>query len=217
MIDPQHPETLYAAACYKSIQDDGRGSKLECSELRAAEPIACTITSLAIDPQNTYTVYAAAGYSTAGVFKTTDGGASWRQVSSAPQGFRFGDPILLVDPQNSSTLYAGPAAPGILKSTDAGASWAPALRAAGFITNTGAGIGPAKPEHDVRLLVSAPAPLPWKCSAIRQSLQEYRWRSDLVGSGSGLTGTDFDPQDTCSCGATNLGLAVDPAIRALYT
>src|SRR5213592_3968856 len=31
-----------------------------------------------------------------------------------------------------------------------------------------------------------------------------------LGVSPGLTGADFNPGETCSCGSTNLGLALDP-------
>src|SRR5947199_10587995 len=46
-------------------------------------PDGGSISALVIDPQNTRTVYAATG---SGVFKTTDGGASWSQASARQAG-----------------------------------------------------------------------------------------------------------------------------------
>src|SRR5437764_134751 len=80
-------------------------------------PDGGSISALVIDPQNTRTVYAATG---SGVFKTTDGGASWSQASALNERIVQ---TLLIDPQNSRTLYAGTRNYGVLKSTDAGASW----------------------------------------------------------------------------------------------
>src|SRR5947208_1049766 len=80
-------------------------------------PDGGSISALVIDPQNTRTVYAATGN---GVFKTTDGGASWSQASYLNERIVQ---TLLIDPQNSRTLYAGTRNYGVLKSTDAGASW----------------------------------------------------------------------------------------------
>jgi len=64
-----------------------------------------TVTALVIDPHHTGTVYA--GTSAYGVFKTTDGGASWSPVNP-------GLPLLSVyelamDPQNTNMLYAATA------------------------------------------------------------------------------------------------------------
>jgi photosystem II stability/assembly factor-like uncharacterized protein len=60
------------------------------------------------------------------VFKTTDGGTSWKQASAGlPGPFVV---TLVIDPQNTSTLYAWIAFYGVsvFKSTDGGTSWSPA-------------------------------------------------------------------------------------------
>jgi len=75
------------------------------------------VYSLAIDPRTPSTLYA--GTSSAGIFKSTDGGATWQPKSRGLEGY----PIvhhLLVDPQNPSTLYTSLANS---KSTDGGETW----------------------------------------------------------------------------------------------
>jgi len=79
------------------------------------------MTSIAVDPGNAQVAYV--GTRDAGVFKTTDGGASWQPA-------RMGLTItairtLRIDPTNSSTLWAGTDFDGVWKSIDAGATWAP--------------------------------------------------------------------------------------------
>src|SRR5947209_3234014 len=58
------------------------------------------VYSLAVDPQNSGTVYAGTG---AGIFKSQDGGASWR--NSGLMGYH---PVrsIGIDPQDSNTVYA---------------------------------------------------------------------------------------------------------------
>lgn len=60
------------------------------------------VNTLAIDPQNSSSLYAAIY---GGVFKSTDGGASWNAVNSGLPAVGIG--ILVVDPLNSITVYAG--------------------------------------------------------------------------------------------------------------
>lgn len=55
------------------------------------------------------------------MFKSTDGGASWRPLESGLPFFRVS--FLAIDPQMTSTIYAGADRDGLLKSTDGGASW----------------------------------------------------------------------------------------------
>jgi photosystem II stability/assembly factor-like uncharacterized protein len=90
------------------------------------------VLALAIDPDDAQTLYAGASeYSSTGgyngrVFKSTDGGANWSDssVGIAGQDVR----ALLVDPGNSSVVYAGiggsPANPsGVYRSDDGGLTW----------------------------------------------------------------------------------------------
>jgi hypothetical protein len=90
------------------------------------------ISAVVFDLRNSNTVYAAvevpwyapavgpnAGSSGTGVWKTTDGGISWRNLlSSTPVNVYS----VLVDPQNSSSVYAATDA-GIMGSSDGGESW----------------------------------------------------------------------------------------------
>jgi len=80
---------------------------------------------LAVDPQDPATLF---GFGAAGVSKSKNRGTSW---ISANAGFPEG-PLrvssLVIDPQNTPTLYAGFLAEGrddggVWKSTDSGASW----------------------------------------------------------------------------------------------
>src|SRR5207247_1454758 len=79
-----------------------------------------------------------------GVWKTTDGGVTWTNItapfiSTSPN---FSD--LVMDPTNSQVLYcavgkySGDAANGVYKTTDGGANWA---AAGNFITPVGGSIG----------------------------------------------------------------------------
>ena len=104
-------------------------------------PEGGVVSSLAADPQNPSTLYAA---TCAGIFKTADGGASWRPVNSGLGGIAcdVGPGILAVDPQNSGTVYAVSGSQ-ILKTTDGGARW----RA----------ISTLKTENPLRVLLIAPS------------------------------------------------------------
>jgi photosystem II stability/assembly factor-like uncharacterized protein len=78
------------------------------------------MTSMAADPTNGQIAYV--GTRDAGVFKTTDGGRSWRPSRS---GLTV-SPIrtLRLDPTNPATLYAGADFDGVWKSNDGGITWA---------------------------------------------------------------------------------------------
>jgi photosystem II stability/assembly factor-like uncharacterized protein len=56
-----------------------------------------------------------------GVFKSIDGGTSWKQLSPGlPERTYFGS--LAIDPQDSSTVYLGTER-GVFRSTDGGENW----------------------------------------------------------------------------------------------
>src|SRR5262249_8782806 len=92
-------------------------------------PGAGAMAEVAVDPRAPTTVYAGGGPSNRGMFKSTNGGATWTAINNGLSITGFPTLTidgLVVDPQNPSTLYvgAGPAA-GVFKSADGGASWAP--------------------------------------------------------------------------------------------
>ncbi len=98
-----------------------------------------------------------------GVFKTTDGGATWKNVLFRNDSTGASD--LVLDESNPAVLYAGMwqanrtpwklvsggAGSGLFKSTDAGASWTELTRntglPAGIIGKVGITVSPAKPTR----------------------------------------------------------------------
>lgn len=147
-IDPQQPSTVwvgtgenvggrhvgYGDGVYRSL--DG-GVSWKNMGLKASEHIG----SIVIDPRDSDVVYVAAqgplwsAGGERGVYKTTDGGASWNLVLG--KGEYTGANGVVMDPQNPDVLYAalhqryrnvaallnaGPES-GIHKSTDGGATW----------------------------------------------------------------------------------------------
>ena len=64
------------------------------------------------------------GTNDAAVFKSTDGGASWR-ASKAGLIPNAGIRALVLDPTNPSTLWAGDQFSGVYRSVNAGETWAP--------------------------------------------------------------------------------------------
>jgi hypothetical protein len=87
----------------------------------AIGPSSGYVNSFAIDPANPNVMYVGTYY---GVFKTTDGGASWKNSSLPPTH------AIAVDPVNPNNVYAGTNPGGscsgkypLFKSIDAGATW----------------------------------------------------------------------------------------------
>ena len=84
-------------------------------------PEGGSVVDLAVDPSNTSVVYASAYI--AGIFKSTDGAATW---TAAAEGFGPNASYvntLAVDPNTRTTLYAGTANDGVYTSFDAGETW----------------------------------------------------------------------------------------------
>jgi photosystem II stability/assembly factor-like uncharacterized protein len=148
VLDPKNPLTVwvgtgennsqrsvsYGNGVYRS--DDG-GKTWKNVGLKASEHIG----RIAIDPKDSETVYVAAQGplwgpgGDRGLYKTTDGGKSWKKILSISENTGVTD--VVIDPQNPETIYAasyqrrrhmwtlingGPES-AIYKSTDAGATW----------------------------------------------------------------------------------------------
>ena len=79
------------------------------------------VYTVVFDPQNPHTLYASAAFD--GVFKSTDGGASWSAINSGfPNAGGPAAKVLAVDPFNHSVIYAA-GRDGIFRSGNSGASW----------------------------------------------------------------------------------------------
>ena len=122
--DPDHPLRGDVAG---RLQEHRRGRELEPGEhgadlwrhdLRCRRPRP--------RPQTPTTLYAgtARGTPGGGVFKSTDGGASWSPVNTGLTYTSLHVPALALDPTTPTTLYAG-TDDGVFKSTDGGGSWSP--------------------------------------------------------------------------------------------
>ncbi|HXG68939.1 MAG TPA: glycosyl hydrolase [Blastocatellia bacterium] len=148
VLDPKNPLTVwvgtgennsqrsvsYGDGVYRS--DDG-GKSWKNVGLKASEHIG----RIVLDPRNSEVVYVAAQGplwgpgGDRGLFKTTDGGKTWKNILSISENTGVTD--VAIDPNNPDTLYAasyqrrrhvwtlingGPES-AIYKSTDAGATW----------------------------------------------------------------------------------------------
>ena len=83
------------------------------------------IRSIAIDPRTPSTIYA--GSASGGVWRTTNGGASWISLTDAQCSLTTG--AIAIDPIDPTIIYVGTGEPtqstgcGLLRSFDSGASW----------------------------------------------------------------------------------------------
>src|SRR3954469_10756069 len=78
--------------------------------ITGASATAPSVGAVAVDPSDPLTIYAG---TTAGVYKTTDGGEQWMLIAAQLQGVH----TLLIDPTMPATLVAGVGARGVFRST----------------------------------------------------------------------------------------------------
>jgi photosystem II stability/assembly factor-like uncharacterized protein len=126
LIDPRNPHTMYAAAAAGGVwkSTDGAVTWKPLSDLTPN----LAVNSLAMDPANSNVLYAGTGEGYfnidsvrgAGIFKTTDGGATWTQLA-ATAGFYYVNDVK-VSSRNSNRVYASTDS-GIFRSLDRGATW----------------------------------------------------------------------------------------------
>lgn len=119
LVDERRPGSLYLAAYTSGLLRSGDGGK---SWLKKPEKTTIAIT-LALDPANPNVVYAGRGTydSKGGVWKSTDGGATFTEPKSGlPEADVTG---VAVDPKNPASVYASTEKKGFWKSVDAGVTW----------------------------------------------------------------------------------------------
>ncbi len=97
---------------------------------RGPANIGARINTIAVHPLNHDIIYA--GFSTGGLFKTTNGGQDWQAIFDEQAFLSIGD--IAIDPSDPSTIYVGTGDPnisgypfigdGVYKSEDGGSTWA---------------------------------------------------------------------------------------------
>jgi len=138
-IDGSRPDTLYAGllygeGVYKLVGREGRWAEANYG-LNGSAVLGLAICSTA--PNVLYSA------TDAGVFKSSDGGASWRLQRAA---FRFAQAVA-VAPSDPSRVYAGNSF-GVYKSADGGTTW--------VYSSTGIVGGDINRARDVRALAVDP-------------------------------------------------------------
>ena len=169
----QRPDLSVGDGIYKSTD---AGKSWQHLGLREARQIGAII----VDPTNPSRLFVAAlGHpygpnEERGVFRSTDGGASWQKVLYKDENTGAID--LAFDPSNAQTVYAvlwaarqGPweynneyvgATSGLFKSTDGGSTWQPLTRglptAAQGLSRIGIGVAPANPQRLYAWVTASP-------------------------------------------------------------
>jgi photosystem II stability/assembly factor-like uncharacterized protein len=142
-IDPQNTSTLYTgtyAGVFKSVDggatwiaaNSGLPNLGQAGPGGVVIPAYVPVLSLSVDPQNSGTLYTVAGADTihcsppcgGGLFKSTDGGASWAALPTSPPSQCWSGTLpLMIDPGNPATLLYPDGCDGLYRSADGGASW----------------------------------------------------------------------------------------------
>lgn len=145
LVDPRDSKTVYVAAqgplwsaggergLYKTT-DGGKSWK----QVLAKGPYT-GVTDIALDPRNSKVIYAAThqrhrtvaallnGGPESGIWKSTDGGQTWRELKSGLPGGDKGKIDLAISPQKPDVVYATIELPekkgGFYRSADRGNSW----------------------------------------------------------------------------------------------
>jgi photosystem II stability/assembly factor-like uncharacterized protein len=120
-IDPTSRDTAYAG-CYSVYKTTDGGSTWKWSgEGLPDEPVL----SIAVDPQDTQVLFAGVmtwDMNDGGVFKSSDGAATWKKVYSACSPTAPGDYEVAIDPFTPTTVYAITDC-GFAKTLDGGTTW----------------------------------------------------------------------------------------------
>ncbi len=119
-VDPADSARLWVIANTVPFRSTDRGRTWERVQ-PGPEAGNVRAVQVAIDPLDGSTVYLVLPDGT--LRRTRDGGQTWETAGHLLQSPVSYSLLLVIDPQNSSTLYAAGA--GAAKSTDGGATWAP--------------------------------------------------------------------------------------------
>jgi photosystem II stability/assembly factor-like uncharacterized protein len=110
-VDPAHAQTLYVGGLGVRKSVDGGHTWQSAGLTREV------ILALAVDPEKPASVYAGTD---AGLFTSTDAGASWRAMEGPLDGARV--EAIAIDPRGRGTVYAGTDR-GVFWTADDGRSW----------------------------------------------------------------------------------------------
>jgi photosystem II stability/assembly factor-like uncharacterized protein len=129
VIDPNAPATLYAATDIGVFRSTDAGASF-----LPAGFVNSRVLLLAIDPVRSNVLYAATSNNDwagapafLGLYKSTDGGASWSPINQGLDEIADAHaPVnaLVLDPDRPNILYLATSGYGVFKSSDGGATWA---------------------------------------------------------------------------------------------
>lgn len=125
VFDPFDNNILYigtnGSGIFKSINNGESWRRLtDENNIFSASAVVNQIT---VNPRDSSNIFAATFQNNSGaIFKTLDGGRSWKQIYIVPIA-KQDIKTIVIDPTNPNLLYAGTTAGGFLVSSDGGESW----------------------------------------------------------------------------------------------
>jgi hypothetical protein len=229
-IDPNDSSTIYvgtsgrvtpqsAAGLYKSTDGGSTvvrlGSGFPAGNVgNANQFFTQSINVIVVDPADSRIVYLA---STAGVFRSTDGGLNWTQ-GAGTAGDARSLVLDLTSPAAARILYAGVVGSGVFRSTDGGQNWTAVLT--GATPAVAAAIGPAPAGFSKVVVDLAPPTSPPAAGGIQVLYAALSGRGgapDPVGlflstdAGTTWTQRAATGMPTNTQGGYSFHFAVDPA------
>jgi photosystem II stability/assembly factor-like uncharacterized protein len=119
--DPENPARLFAATNAGAFLTTDRGGAWK--DLQIGGEAGIPVLSLVIDQWKPSTLFA--GTRGRGMFRSTDGGATWSPIVSASDAtFSFAEVYdIEIDLQKPDVLYAAVSGTGVVRSTNAGITW----------------------------------------------------------------------------------------------
>ena len=199
IIDPVTPNTMYAAGVAGGVwKSTNAGASWFALDDFMANIAVC---SLAFEPGNSSVIYAGTGEGIfsgdavrgAGIFKSTDAGATWTRLApTTTSDFFYVQKIVVGNGSNSQHVYAATRT-GVWRSLDGGANWTQVL-----ISNAANGANGA-----MDLAIRTDQASDYVYAAVGTLAQSHIWRNTDAGG----AGTWVDVYTEANMGRTALAIA----------
>ena len=195
-------DSYYGAGVLRSLDGGATWDRLGEDAFVRPDGGSAHISRIVIDPNSPEVVYVA---SNLGLFKSSDRGETWDLKLSGKIPDNAAVTELVMDPTDSSILYAGVAVPssatnkGIYKSTDFGETW------------TLLDIGLPQPSISrISIGISRSNPLILYAAVNNASMSSDIWRLKTTDGGETWTTLPSCSGSGCGQGSYNSAVAVDP-------
>jgi len=181
-VHPTNPDIVYSGYSPKPFQDWAMVRKTtdggDSWQTVLSVPHSSGITSVAIDPNDPDTVYAGSTGKRGEIYKSTDGGDSWSKLNEHfIMCTVWGQPQLIIDPNNPSIAYAATWLAGTWKTEDAGETWT--LLEEAPISSTALSLNAQ--DTDVIYLADRSSPTVWKSTDAGSTWEKI---ADFSGDGA---------------------------------